>query len=167
MYVARVAIGAKMAQTAQAFLEAEAYPGPSLIIAYSHCIAHGYDMAQGMAQQKLAVSTGVWPLYRFDPRRLVKGWQLNSLWSFYGGLPYTVYAGRNYSGTFEGKDRVDRNLLRPSATASHRTRKGASYRVVILVRREPDGCDCTKYVMRSMLRKGFCLTRLREITGRT
>ena len=73
VYVARVAFGAKMAQTAQAFLEAEAYPGPSLIIAYSHCIAHGYDMAQGAAQQKLAVDTGVWPLYRFDPRRLVKG----------------------------------------------------------------------------------------------
>jgi len=44
-----------------------------LIIAYSHCIAHGYDMAQGAAQQKLAVESGVWPLYRFDPRRLVKG----------------------------------------------------------------------------------------------
>src|SRR4029434_506582 len=73
VYVARVAFGAKMAQTAQAFLEAEAYPGPSLIIAYSHCIAHGYDMAQGAAQQKLAVDSGVWPLYRFDPRRLVKG----------------------------------------------------------------------------------------------
>jgi pyruvate-ferredoxin/flavodoxin oxidoreductase len=73
VYVARVALGAKMAQTAQAFLEAESYPGPSLIVAYSHCIAHGYDMAQGMAQQKLAVSSGVWPLYRFDPRRLVKG----------------------------------------------------------------------------------------------
>jgi pyruvate-ferredoxin/flavodoxin oxidoreductase len=73
VYVARVAFGAKMAQTAQAFLEAEAYPGPSLIIAYSHCIAHGYDMAQGASQQKLAVDSGVWPLYRFDPRRLVKG----------------------------------------------------------------------------------------------
>ncbi|HXI29820.1 MAG TPA: pyruvate:ferredoxin (flavodoxin) oxidoreductase [Vicinamibacterales bacterium] len=73
VYVAKVAFGAKMAQTAQAFLEAESYPGPSLIIAYSHCIAHGYDMAQGAAQQKLAVDTGVWPLYRFDPRRLVKG----------------------------------------------------------------------------------------------
>jgi pyruvate-ferredoxin/flavodoxin oxidoreductase len=71
VYVARVAFGAKMAQTAQAFLEAEAYPGPSLIVAYSHCIAHGYDMAQGVAQQKLAVDSGVWPLYRFDPRRLV------------------------------------------------------------------------------------------------
>jgi pyruvate-ferredoxin/flavodoxin oxidoreductase len=73
VYVARVAFGAKMAQTTQAFLEAESYPGPSLIIAYSHCIAHGYDMAQGASQQKLAVDTGVWPLYRFDPRRLVKG----------------------------------------------------------------------------------------------
>jgi pyruvate-ferredoxin/flavodoxin oxidoreductase len=73
VYVAKVAFGAKMAQTTQAFLEAEAYAGPSLIIAYSHCIAHGYDMAQGAAQQKLAVDSGVWPLYRFDPRRLVKG----------------------------------------------------------------------------------------------
>ena len=68
VYVARVAFGAKMAQTVQAFLEAEAYHGPSLIIAYSHCIAHGYDMAHGAAQQKLAVDSGVWPLYRFDPR---------------------------------------------------------------------------------------------------
>jgi pyruvate-ferredoxin/flavodoxin oxidoreductase len=73
VYVARVAMGAKMPQTAQAFLEAEAYPGPSLIVAYSHCIAHGYDMADGAKQQKLAVESGVWPLYRFDPRRLVKG----------------------------------------------------------------------------------------------
>ncbi|HSF25473.1 MAG TPA: thiamine pyrophosphate-dependent enzyme, partial [Blastocatellia bacterium] len=73
VYVARVAFGAKMAQTTQAFLEAESYPGPSLIIAYSHCIAHGYDMADGARQQKLAVDSGVWPLYRFDPRRLVKG----------------------------------------------------------------------------------------------
>jgi pyruvate-ferredoxin/flavodoxin oxidoreductase len=73
VYVAKVAFGAKMAQTAQAFLEAESYPGPSLIIAYSHCIAHGYDMAQGASQQKLAVDSGVWPLYRFDPRRIVEG----------------------------------------------------------------------------------------------
>jgi pyruvate-ferredoxin/flavodoxin oxidoreductase len=73
VYVARVAFGAKMLQTTQAFLEAEAYPGPSLIIAYSHCIAHGYDMAQGAVQQKLAVDSGVWPLYRFDPRHLAKG----------------------------------------------------------------------------------------------
>jgi pyruvate-ferredoxin/flavodoxin oxidoreductase len=73
VYVARVAFGAKMAQTTKAFLEAEAYKGPSLIIANSPCIAHGYDMAQGAAQQKLAVDSGVWPLFRFDPRRIPKG----------------------------------------------------------------------------------------------
>ena len=67
VYVAQVAFGAKDAQTVRAFLEAEAYPGPSIIIAYSHCIAHGYDMAHGLDQQKLAVDTGYWPLYRFDP----------------------------------------------------------------------------------------------------
>jgi pyruvate-ferredoxin/flavodoxin oxidoreductase len=73
VYVARIAMGAKMAQAVQAFQEAEAFPGPSLIIAYSHCIAHGYDMAQGAEQQKLAVDSGVWPLYRFDPRRFARG----------------------------------------------------------------------------------------------
>src|SRR6202007_756161 len=57
----------------KAFLEAEAYPGPSLVIAYSHCIAHGYDMAYGAAQQKLAVASGVWPVYRVDPRRTLEG----------------------------------------------------------------------------------------------
>jgi pyruvate-ferredoxin/flavodoxin oxidoreductase len=73
VYVARIAMGAKMPQTVQAFVEAEAYQGPSIIIAYSHCIAHGYDMANGVEQQRLAVSSGVWPLYRFDPRRVEKG----------------------------------------------------------------------------------------------
>ncbi|MBI4484561.1 MAG: 2-oxoacid:acceptor oxidoreductase family protein, partial [Acidobacteria bacterium] len=69
VYVAQVAFGAKDAQTLKAFQEAESYPGPSLIIAYSHCIAHGYDMAQGLDHQRLAVESGYWPLYRFDPRR--------------------------------------------------------------------------------------------------
>ncbi|MGE5242719.1 MAG: pyruvate:ferredoxin (flavodoxin) oxidoreductase [Betaproteobacteria bacterium] len=69
VYVAQVAFGAKDAQTLKAFLEAEAYPGPSLIIAYSHCIAHGYDMAFGIEHQKLAADSGYWPLYRYDPRR--------------------------------------------------------------------------------------------------
>ncbi|HVR37664.1 MAG TPA: pyruvate:ferredoxin (flavodoxin) oxidoreductase, partial [Thermoanaerobaculia bacterium] len=73
IYVASVALGARDEHTLKAFIEAEAYDGPSLIIAYSHCIAHGYDMADGASQQKLAVDSGVWPLYRFDPRRLVKG----------------------------------------------------------------------------------------------
>jgi pyruvate-ferredoxin/flavodoxin oxidoreductase len=73
VYVARVAFGAKDAQTVKALLEAESYPGPSLVIAYSHCIAHGYDMAQGTQQQRRAVETGYWPLYRFDPRRRTAG----------------------------------------------------------------------------------------------
>jgi pyruvate-ferredoxin/flavodoxin oxidoreductase len=73
VYVAQVAFGAKDAQTLKAFQEAEAYDGPSLIIAYSHCIAHGYDMAQGIEHQRLAANTGYWPLYRYDPRRAAEG----------------------------------------------------------------------------------------------
>ncbi|MFQ5876462.1 MAG: pyruvate:ferredoxin (flavodoxin) oxidoreductase [Acidobacteriota bacterium] len=67
VYVARVAMGASDAQTVKAFLEAEAYPGPSLIVAYSHCIAHGINMTLGMTQQKLAVDSGYWPLLRYHP----------------------------------------------------------------------------------------------------
>ena len=73
VYVASVAMGARDEHTIRAFLEAESYPGPSLIIAYSHCIAHGIDMAQGMAHQKLAVDSGRWLLYRYDPRRAERG----------------------------------------------------------------------------------------------
>jgi pyruvate-ferredoxin/flavodoxin oxidoreductase len=68
VYIAQIAMGASDTQTVKAFLEAEAHPGPSLIIAYSQCIAHGIDMAKGMTQQKLAVESGYWPLYRFNPR---------------------------------------------------------------------------------------------------
>ncbi len=73
VYVARVAMGYSDAHTLKVFLEAESYPGPSLIIAYSHCIAHGIDMAKGLEQQKLAVQSGVWPLYRYDPRLIEQG----------------------------------------------------------------------------------------------
>jgi pyruvate-ferredoxin/flavodoxin oxidoreductase len=73
VYVASVAFGAKDSQTVQAFQEAASYPGPSLIIAYSHCIAHGYDLKHGLEQQKLAANSGIWPLYRFDPRRIAQG----------------------------------------------------------------------------------------------
>ena len=73
VYVATVAFGAKDNHTVQAFQEADSYPGPSIIIAYSHCIAHGYDLAFGIDQQKLAVDSGIWPLYRYDPRRVQAG----------------------------------------------------------------------------------------------
>jgi pyruvate-ferredoxin/flavodoxin oxidoreductase len=67
VYVARVAMGYNRVQTIKSFLEAEAYDGPSIIIAYSNCIAHGIDMTKGMDQQKRAVTSGVWPLYRYNP----------------------------------------------------------------------------------------------------
>jgi len=67
IYVARVAMGANDNQTVKAFLEAEAYDGPSLIIAYSHCIAHGFNLTEGMQHQKEAVECGAWPLFRFNP----------------------------------------------------------------------------------------------------
>ena len=67
VYVAQVAMGANPQQTLQAFREAEAYPGPSLILAYCHCIAHGIDMQRGMKQQDLAVACGYWPLFRYNP----------------------------------------------------------------------------------------------------
>ena len=67
VYIAQVAMGANDTHTVKAFIEAEAHHGPSLIIAYSQCIAHGIDMAKGMHQQKLAVESGHWPLYRYNP----------------------------------------------------------------------------------------------------
>jgi pyruvate-ferredoxin/flavodoxin oxidoreductase len=73
VYVASVAMGAKDEHTLKAFLEAEAYNGPSLIIAYSHCIAHGINMTSGMQDQKLAVESGQWILYRYNPERVQQG----------------------------------------------------------------------------------------------
>jgi pyruvate-ferredoxin/flavodoxin oxidoreductase len=73
VYVARVAMGAGDMHTVKAFLEAEAFHGPSLIIAYSHCIAHGYDMAYGLEQQKAAVNSGYWPLFRYNPDLVAQG----------------------------------------------------------------------------------------------
>ncbi len=66
-YVAQIAMGANDVHTLKTILEAESYPGPSIIIAYSHCIAHGYDMCHGLDQQDLAVKTGYWPLFRYNP----------------------------------------------------------------------------------------------------
>ena len=73
VYVARVAMGASYSQTLKAFVQAEAYDGPSIIIAYSHCIAHGYDLKDGMKQQKLAVDCGLWPIFRYNPELKKEG----------------------------------------------------------------------------------------------
>ncbi len=73
VYVARVAFGANKLQTIRAFTEADEYDGPSLIIAYSHCINHGYDLRKGISQQKLAVESGAWPLFRYNPKLKAEG----------------------------------------------------------------------------------------------
>ncbi|MCC7278809.1 MAG: pyruvate:ferredoxin (flavodoxin) oxidoreductase, partial [Chromatiaceae bacterium] len=88
VYVAQVAFGAKDLQTIRAFLEAESYPGPSLIIAYSPCIAHGVDLSNNLRQQDLAVNSGHWPLFRYDPRKTAAGENPLSLDSKPPSIPY-------------------------------------------------------------------------------
>ena len=92
VYVARIAMGANDQQTLRALLEAESYDGPSLIIAYSHCIAHGYDMAKGLEQQKLAVQSGHWPMYRYDPRLADQGQNPLIIESKEPTIPISQYA---------------------------------------------------------------------------
>jgi pyruvate-ferredoxin/flavodoxin oxidoreductase len=99
VYVARIAMGANPQQTLQALREAEAYPGPSLIIAYSHCIAHGIDMAKGLQQQKLAVASGHWPLIRYNPVIREEGGVPFTLDCLRPTLPLAEY--RQHEGRFQ------------------------------------------------------------------
>jgi pyruvate-ferredoxin/flavodoxin oxidoreductase len=92
VYVARVAMGASDQQTLRAFLDAEAYDGPSLIIAYSHCIAHGIDMRKGLDQQRLAVQSGYWPLYRYNPALADEGKNPLTIDSKAPSIPLEQYA---------------------------------------------------------------------------
>lgn len=92
VYVAQIAFGAKDSQTVSALLEADSYTGPSMVIAYSHCVAHGYDMMFGAEQQKLAVNSGHWPLFRFDPRRIPAGDPPLKLDSALPKVPIAQYA---------------------------------------------------------------------------
>jgi pyruvate-ferredoxin/flavodoxin oxidoreductase len=94
VYVARVAMGSSDRQTVQAFLEAEAYDGPSLIIAYTHCIAHGYDLRYGLEQQDAAVKSGYWPLFRFNPDLASEGQNPFQLDSKAPRLPLEEYIYR-------------------------------------------------------------------------
>jgi pyruvate-ferredoxin/flavodoxin oxidoreductase len=118
VYVARIAFGGKINQTVQALLEAEAFPGPSLVIAYSHCIAHGYDLSQGVRQQELAVASGVWPLYRFDPRRIAQGEPPLQLDSAPPRIRASEYM-RN-EGRFRRVEKLDPERFRRLAAAADR-----------------------------------------------
>ncbi len=92
IYVAKVAMGANDLQTLKAFIEAEAYDGPSLIIAYSHCIAHGINMETGMKNQKAAVDSGHWPLFRYNPDLAKEGKNPFRLESKGLKIPFKEYA---------------------------------------------------------------------------
>ena len=92
VYVAQIAMGASAQQTLDVLLEAEAYEGPSLVIAYSHCIAHGIEMRDGLRQQKLAVECGHWPLYRFRPAQDANGRGEFLLESQAPSIPLKAYA---------------------------------------------------------------------------
>jgi pyruvate-ferredoxin/flavodoxin oxidoreductase len=112
-----------MNQTVRALIEAESYPGPSLVIAYSPCIAHGYDLKHGPEQAQLAVKAGVWPLYRFDPRRLELGQPPLQLDSKEPTIPVAAYH-RNET-RFRMSERVDPSRharLQQAAEEDARTR---------------------------------------------
>ncbi|MBK1632926.1 pyruvate:ferredoxin (flavodoxin) oxidoreductase [Thiohalocapsa halophila] len=91
VYVAQVAFGAKDVQTVRAFLEAESYPGPSVLICYSPCIAHGVDMSNNLRQQDMAVNSGHWPLFRYDPRKIDAGDNPLHIDSKRPSIPYRDY----------------------------------------------------------------------------
>ena len=113
VYVARVAMGGNDTHTVKAFLEAEAYDGPSLIIAYSHCIAHGYEMSFGLEQQKAAVLSGYWPLMRYNPALRVEGKNPFQLDSKAPTIPFQKYAYQEtrYSALARSNPEAARELL--------------------------------------------------------
>jgi pyruvate-ferredoxin/flavodoxin oxidoreductase len=122
VYVARVAMGGNDTHTVKAFLEAEAFDGPSLIIAYSHCIAHGYDMSQGMAQQKAAVLSGYWPLMRYNPELRLEGKNPFQLDSRAPSIPFKQYAYQEARYTMLARSNPDvaRELLHLAQEDVHR-----------------------------------------------
>jgi pyruvate-ferredoxin/flavodoxin oxidoreductase len=114
VYVARVALGGSDTQTVKAFQEAEAHPGPSIIIAYSHCIAHGYDLIHGLDQQKAAVQSGYWPLMRYNPALRDQGKNPFQLDSKAPSIPLKDYAYQEARYTMLARSHPDiaKELLR-------------------------------------------------------
>ena len=114
VYVARVAMGGNDQHTLKAFIEAESWNGPSLILAYSHCIAHGYDLVHGIEQQKNAVLSGYWPLFRYDPRRVAEGKNPFQLDSRPATLPLDqyIYKETRYNMLVHSNPDVAKELLK-------------------------------------------------------
>jgi pyruvate-ferredoxin/flavodoxin oxidoreductase len=114
VYVAHVAMGSNDMQTLKAFVEAEAYDGPSLIVAYSHCIAHGYDLVHGLDQQKLAVQSGHWPLFRYNPALVAQGKNPLQLDSKAPSIPLEkyIYNETRYTMLTRSNPEVAKELLK-------------------------------------------------------
>ena len=121
VYVAQIAMGANDTQTVRAFVEAEAHQGPSLIIAYGQCIAHGIDMTKGMTQQKLAVDSGHWPLFRFDPSLSEENKNPFQLDSHDPKIPLEdyIYTEGRYRMLKQSDPEVAKFLLRQAQKAVH------------------------------------------------
>jgi len=118
-YVAQIAMGASDSHTLNVLLEAEAHPGPSLVVAYSHCIAHGIDMAKGLQQQKLAERSGHWPLYRFNPARREAGENPFQLDSKPPTIPLRdyIYTENRYRILQQSRPEIAKALLRQADEA--------------------------------------------------
>ncbi len=117
-YVARIAFGAKDGQTVQALAEAEQFPGVSLVVAYSHCIAHGYGMQHGLEQQKLAVESAYWPLFRYNPHRNKPGEEPLKLDSAAPKIPLTKYLANELR--FRSLERTNPDHARELQAAAQR-----------------------------------------------
>ena len=143
VYVASIAIGAKDTHTVTVLQEAEAHPGPSLIIAYSPCIAHGYDLQHGVDQQKKAVECGIWPLYRYDPRRAEQGQAPLVIDAPAGKIPVREYMQNETR--FRIVERQDPERFRLfAAQAQHAAdRRIAIYKHMASLRLDPDTTACT------------------------
>ncbi|MDR1891275.1 MAG: pyruvate:ferredoxin (flavodoxin) oxidoreductase [Puniceicoccales bacterium] len=123
IYVAQVSLGAKDSQVVQAFREAESYDGPALIIAYSPCIAHGYNLRDGLEQQKKAVASGYWPLFRYDPRKRGSEQSAFTLDSKEPALPLIDYMGaENRFKTLIDKDPERAEVLLKKEEANVKSR---------------------------------------------
>jgi len=138
VYVASIAFGAKDTQTVRALMEADAFEGPSLVIAYSHCIAHGYDMAFGCDQQSRAVASGIWPLFRFDPRRAAEGEPPLIVDVPGGKIPVREYMKNETR--FRMVEKIDPVRFREFAAAAQRSaaRRMAIYEHLAQLRRPAD-----------------------------
>ena len=126
-YVARIAMGARDIQTVQVLREAEEFPGPSIVIAYSHCIAHGYNMTYGLEQQKLAVQSGHWPLFRFDPRRAENGGTPMVLDSAAPKIPLSEYTANEMRFHMLDSQNPERAKQLAEAAQEHVTRQFKLY----------------------------------------